>query len=371
MAEKAQKRRPRITSKGRMILQLSVLILGAGFYFLDPALILIGAFLIFLMLVSYVICWRNFKNVELNRELPDSVFADDEFYVYDFVKTSHNVPLHCISIKDFLLPDKKSTLLLPIVDVEWIKAAVVKMKINKRGVYKSRSYRVSSDFPFGFFKIEEKLESNVGITVFPEPAYPSDGFQLQHGQDNEVEREFFAGRFSYGSFRGLREFIPGDPLKLVSWSVSERSENLLVRDLEPPEPERYTVIFHAVKAKKYMPDSRQFEKCLKLLSGLFVFLQENNLSFEFYTSVNNWVPFICDNPAEPPIAALKVLAQAKFGSPDSIQDVTNVLDNVPADYHCIVLGATELDGWKNKIGDQSISLTLMDSKKTIHMNAEI
>ena len=211
MAAKANKRRPYITSKGKMMLQVSVLIVSAGFYFFDSVLILIGAFLIFLLLASFVICWRNFKKVELHRELPESVFAGDEFYVYDFVKTSHNVPLHCISLKDLLLPEKKSNLLLPIVDVEWRKAAVVKMKINKRGLYKTKPYRVSSDFPFGFFKIEEKLESDVGITVFPEPAYPNDGFQLQYGQDNEVEREFCAGRFSYGSFRGLREFIPGDP----------------------------------------------------------------------------------------------------------------------------------------------------------------
>ncbi|MCM8532211.1 MAG: DUF58 domain-containing protein, partial [Lentisphaeraceae bacterium] len=175
------------------------------------------------------------------------------------------------------------------------------------------------------------------------------------------------GRFSYGSFRGLREFVPGDPLKLVSWSVSARSDNLMVRDLEPPEPERYTIIFHAVKIKKYMPDSKQFEHCLKLLSGLFMFLQENNLSFEFYSSINNWVPFVCDNPLEPPIAPLTVLAQAKFGKPDQLSDLTDIISNVPADYHCIVLGATKLESWQNKVPESACSMTLMDSKSVEHV----
>lgn len=368
MAAKAKKRRPYMTSKGKMVLQLGALALGFGAYFGNSSVVALALFLFLLVIISFFICWRNFRKVELHRELPDSVFAGSEFYTYNFVRTAVNVPILCISIKDFLLPEKKSNLLLPVVDPEWKKAAVVKLKIGKRGVYKTKPFRSSSDFPFGFFKIEEKLDSEVGITVFPEPAYPKEGFQLQHGQDSEVEREFYAGRYSYGSFKGLREFVPGDPLKLVSWSVSARSDNLMVRDLEPPEPERYTIVFHAAKIKKYMPDSKQFEKCLKLLSGLFMFLQENNLSFEFYTSINSWVPFICDNPTEPPIAALTVLAQAKFGSPDALQDVAKVVDNVPADYHCIVLGATAIDGWKDKLGDSTASMTLMDCKKTIHLN---
>jgi|SaaInlStandDraft_1057018.scaffolds.fasta_scaffold89870_1 uncharacterized protein (DUF58 family) len=368
MAKKGARRRPRMTSKGKMILQLSTFVIGSGIYFSDHVLVLIGVFLVLLVVASFLICWRNFKKIQLHREVPESVFAGSEFYVYLSARVESSTNIHCMSIKDYFLPEKKSNFLLPVVNDQWRKIASVKMKIPKRGFYKTAAFKLSSDFPLGFFKIEKKLSATVGMTVFPEPLQNHDGFVLMHGQDNEVEREFCTGRYSYGSFRGLREFVPGDPLKLVSWSVSARSEQLMVRDLEPPEPERYTVVFHAVKIKSVMPDSKQFERCLRLLSGLFVFLQENNISFEFYSSMNNWVPFICDNPAEPPIAALTVLAQAKFGDPDSLSEMNTIIEHIPADYHSIVLGATKLSAWRNKIPEVSGSLTLMDSKHSENIN---
>ena len=65
---------------------------------------------------------------------------------------------------------------------------------------------------------------------------------------------------------------------------------------------------------------------------------------------------------------MKVLAQAKFGDPDSMKDVNSIIQNVPADYHCIVLGATTLEGWQSKVPETNGSMTLMDSKNSVQMS---
>ncbi len=358
---KAAKKRPSFTPRGKQVLQWSLLMIGVGFYLRDAPLMLVGLFVVCLMVVCYILCWRNFRGVQLRRDTPGEVFAGDSFTVFLYVKRGLGRPVFCISLKDFFLPEKKSNFLIPVVGTDWQRFGQIRMSLSKRGVYKEKKYLIRSDFPLGLFSIEKRIMAEVGVTVYPEPLPFNDQMDLMKGHDKEAEREFSLGRFSYGSFRGLREFSSGDPMKLVSWRASARSETLMVRDLEPPEPERFIVVFQAIKVKNVMPDSKQYEKCLKILSGLFMYLKSHNIGFEFYSSINDWQPVVCDNPAEIPATALALLAGAKFGNPDSLSEVKEILSEIPSHYHCIVVGASKMSSWLAKMPETSCTMSCMDS----------
>lgn len=365
--KKKNKRRPRFTSRGTQTLQWSILMLGIGFYFKDSALMILGIFLIALLMMCFFICWLNFRGVCIKREMPDEVFANDMFTVYVSVKKRKGSPIFCISLKDYFLPEKKSNFLIPVVDKEWEKCGQVRMKLARRGVYSEAKCYLSSDFPLGFFKVEKTVITEVGIKVYPEPLAFTSEVELFKGHENEAERENVTGTYSYGSFRGLREFVPGDPVKLISWSASARSESLMVREMEPPEPERFVVVFHSSKFKNVLPDKKQFEKCLRMLSGIFVLLQENGRGFEFYSSLSDWQPVVCDNPAEIPANALSLLASAKFGEPDNFNSVREIISEVPLHYHCIVVSAAPLKSWIDRLPDAACSLTCVDTKGAMNV----
>jgi len=165
----------------------------------------------------------------------------------------------------------------------------------------------------------------------------------------------------------VREFVSGDPVRLISWSASARSDSLMVRDMEPPEPERFVVVYHSCKFKSFLPDRKQFEKCLRILSGLFVLLQENNRGFEFFSSLSDWQPVVCDNPAEIPANALSLLASANFGEPDQFGSVKEILNDIPSHYHCVIVSAAPLKSWLDRLPNTSCSLTCVDSKSTVNV----
>ena len=362
MSRSNKRTRPRFASRGKQLTQLSVLMLSVGIYLRETPLISMSLFLMTLLFMCYILCGLNFRGLILRRETPEAVFAGDKFSVYLSIKRLRGLPLFCISIKDYFLPEKKSHFLIPVVTNDWSRIGRGRMKLPKRGVHEEAKCKLSSDFPFGLFSIEKTMTVPVSITVYPEPLSFYNDLNLLQGQENEVERESFQSGVNTGSFRGLREFTPGDPVKLISWQASARSANLMVRDLEPPEPERFVVVFHALKVKNVIPDVRQFEKCLKILSGLFMYLKSHNNGFEFYSSINNWQPIICDNPAEIPATALAVLASAKFGDPDSLNAVKDVLQDIPIHYHGIVIGASDISSWREKMPHTACSITYIDSK---------
>ncbi|MCM8540059.1 MAG: DUF58 domain-containing protein [Lentisphaeraceae bacterium] len=363
------KRRPRFTSRGKHTLQWSILMLGIGFYLKDPSLMILGIFLITLIIICFTICWLNFRGVCLKREMPGEVFANDMFTVYLSVRRLKGSPIFCISLKDYFLPEKKSNFLIPVVHREWDKCGQLRMKLPKRGDYKEAKCHLSSDFPLGFFKVEKTMITEVGITVYPEPLSFNNEVELFKGHENEAERENVSGTYNYGSFRGLREFAAGDPIRLISWSASTRSDTLMVRDMEPPEPEKFVVVFHSSKFRNILPDRKQFEKCLRILSGLFVVLQSNNRSFEFFSSLSDWEPVICDNPAEIPANALSMLASANFGEPDNFNAVKDILAEIPSHYHCIVVSASPLKSWLDRLPTTSCSLTCVDTKRSENIGA--
>ncbi len=355
-------RRPKILPRGKYTLQWALVIIAGGFYFKEVALMYIGAFLLVLLFVSFWVCWLNFREVVIKRDMPEEVFANNEFTVYLSIKIKKGEPVFSLSLKDLFLPEKKSSFLIPQVDDEWYKCGQIRMKMAHRGVYNEANCQISSDFPLGFFKVENRLKSEIKLTVYPEPVGIEEELELGKGQDNEAEREYITGSNNLGSFRGLREFKPGDPVKLISWSATARSSSLMVREMEPPEPEKFMIIFHTAKFKNHIPDKKQFEKTLKLLTGLFLSLQESGRNFEFFSSYSNWLPVICHNSSELPTQALALLASAQFGEAENFNNVREILFEVPPDYHPIVVSSTPLEFWLDKLPETNGVVTCIDSK---------
>ena len=72
---------------------------------------------------------------------------------------------------------------------------------------------------------------------------------------------------SGSEFRSLRDYNPGDDLRTVSWRASARSDNLLVRELEPDSLRRCTV-FLDLEPDQY--DEEGFERAVSAAASVVV-----------------------------------------------------------------------------------------------------
>ena len=155
------------------------------------------------------------------------------------------------------------------------------------------------------------------MVVFPRPNIPAfmeTIFQSENTPSDRVHARF-ASRV--GEFRGLREFHAGDPLRNVHWSSTARSGRLMVREFDPPVPERFAIIFHCFKPEGQVMRVFSFEKSLRVLAGLFSRCSEMDIPFSFAASFNQWETLEVTDPTDiqVPMTALAGARQVVENSP--------------------------------------------------------
>ena len=52
-----------------------------------------------------------------------------------------------------------------------------------------------------------------------------------------------------GEIRGMRPFMPGDPIKMIHWRASMRTSTLMVKEFEPTSSDTTLIIAHSVNLK--------------------------------------------------------------------------------------------------------------------------
>lgn len=100
----------------------------------------------------------------------------------------------------------------------------------ERGWYCPEPVRISTNWPFGLFYAWSWLHSDLRVLVYPRAETPP--APLPKAPDPSR-----VGGADPGDedLRSLRDYQPGDPLRMVAWKASARTGDLLVRQLEAPQ----------------------------------------------------------------------------------------------------------------------------------------
>lgn len=99
-----------------------------------------------------------------------------------------------------------------------------------RGWYAPEPVRISTTWPFGLFYAWSWLHSDLRVLVYPRAENPPAPLPKtpDHGRVGGADP-------GDEDLRSLREYQPGDPLRMVAWKASARTGDLLVRQLEAPQ----------------------------------------------------------------------------------------------------------------------------------------
>lgn len=102
----------------------------------------------------------------------------------------------------------------------------------KRGVFKMGPFYLYGGDPFGFYKCWRRVDESTEIVVLPNPvdfSFTRPGSTSMLAQD-ELETVPVSGDST--EFLGVREYIPGEPLRRVHWRTTARIGKLISRQYE-------------------------------------------------------------------------------------------------------------------------------------------
>lgn len=109
-------------------------------------------------------------------------------------------------------------------------------RARHRGVFDHIGVEVRSTAPLGIFEaralVPTKLPRPIHIAPRPLAVGWRPGSVPEHGTEARMRPTRGEGEVT----RTVREYVAGDPARLVHWPTSARTGELVVRELEPPEP---------------------------------------------------------------------------------------------------------------------------------------
>lgn len=106
-------------------------------------------------------------------------------------------------------------------------------QIPQRGRYRFGPFRVSTRFPFGFFRRVLSVGSAQELTVYPRLGRLTQQWLRRHHESFEgAERREHRHGEAWGDFYGVRPWRLGDSRRLIHWRSSARRGALVVRQFE-------------------------------------------------------------------------------------------------------------------------------------------
>ncbi len=216
----------KITRAGYIYIFLTICLGFAAINTGNNLVYLITSALLGFMGISGFFGRKNIYNLKVTIEFPDEVFANNEFPLKVTLENKRNFfPAFLIKVSF----DNKEVL-FPFVEEKNFSEKYVTFKFKERGLNKIENSVISSPFPFNFFVRFNNLKSNFQKTVFPEPVkYPENIFidtESNLTGAKQTDKKGFSGDILF-----IREYEQSDPIKLIHWKSSAKTDKLMVKEL--------------------------------------------------------------------------------------------------------------------------------------------
>lgn len=199
-----------------------------------PNLYFMAALLLVLPLISYLLGMFALRDLEFDRETPASGW-EGEVATFNIVVRSHaRLPKLFLQAAD-LLPDS-----LIAVDHDLMFNATpqsttkspYRVELTRRGAYKIEGMHVTAMDPLGIYSFRHTYPVVSEILVYPTPqiisSFALSGAERFGFQDLPIA----ATKGSGVDPDGVRQYVPGDPLRRMHWKSTARTGKLNVIEFE-------------------------------------------------------------------------------------------------------------------------------------------
>lgn len=218
-----------VTKKVFVILALAVSLFLVATNIQAGWLFLIVSGLLGIIIVSYFVPLLTLNDLEITWTMPAEVFEDEVVPATLRITNNGRRSKFLFGVEDRLL--SKSFTIFRLLPGETVKFNYEGRGL-KRGFYASGEIVLRCGSPFGLFNREKKESHPANLIVYPTYSEIA-SFPLL--ESFSTPGEFLHERQGKGSgydYLGIREYRPGDSLRLIHWRSSARTRQLIVKEFE-------------------------------------------------------------------------------------------------------------------------------------------
>ncbi|WP_300432496.1 DUF58 domain-containing protein [uncultured Thalassolituus sp.] len=182
--------------------------------------------LVSMSLASMWLTFRNLAGLHLRAGHAESCFAGETVFLplRLSVKTGWRAGL----LAGFPGDPVEQTTVVPGVSQD----IRIPLTTRERGVLRPRRIKLTTRYPFGLFTAWSWVALEYPVVIYPRPEHLP--LRLSSGAE-DPEGESARGVGSDPEFSGIRDYRPGDSMKLIAWKHSAASDSLKSKEYETEE----------------------------------------------------------------------------------------------------------------------------------------
>lgn len=262
-----------------------------------------------LLLSNAWLGWRGLRKLSVRRSLPQTAYSMESFAGSYQVTNAGRLPAFYVIFEDAPEPPREAAegearpIFAFAASIAPRSTATVPFwtRLTIRGWNRFNRVRISSDFPFGFFRVSRDLEFRDEILVYPRVGRVLSSLPMERAADGQL---IAARRAQPGEddFAGLHEWRPGDNPKAIHWPSWGRfpDDKFLVREFERTRVPRACLLIDRESRSE-----RRFEQVVSFAAANLLDLHKNGVATALWTGSGDTVS------AAVPEALLTALATLK------------------------------------------------------------
>ncbi len=255
------------TKAGGLLILISLGIGSAAFNTSHNILYIALALLLSSLLLSGVLSWLNFKGCRWRLRVEPHLRAEEPYpVIIEVANTKKWLPSYGLWFK---MRACRAEILAMVpqygrippggrVEMDWIYTP------PSRGLETLSLAGVQSKYPFGFLK--KSIEGTYEREIIVWPPRIEYSFSPSTTQESRRSGNWKSRAGAGSELINLREYRPGDPLRMVHWKASARRRKLLVRETAEEGEAAFTLILSS-RASQWQ-DARQFERLCAFVATL-------------------------------------------------------------------------------------------------------
>ena len=268
----------RLTPNGRIVAVAAVVLLLAGLIAGYSTLVGIGAALAAALIVGVILVSRPSSLATERRITPDRVVAGGEAYSLLTVTNKSATRSGAGTVRE-RIGDQHVPVELPALDPGESTVLRRSLPTENRGIFPVGPLTIRRGDPLGLLLRGADEADRARLVVHPAThrvnPFPSGVNRDLDGTPSGESNE--AGI----AFSGLREYVPGDDLRLIHWRSSARVGELMVRYNVDNQQPRTAVI---LDTRATLHDDESFEDAIRAAASVIVAAMERNFPFMVRTT---------------------------------------------------------------------------------------
>jgi uncharacterized protein (DUF58 family) len=251
----------RLTSDGLALILAQCCVFLAALSSGANLVYVVGSMVMALFIVSLVFAIRGFSGLDVHLRLPQEAQEGVAFPYRMVLANQSRRRLHMLRLvprfrtrpEGAAAPEAAlQARSVPVFEIDGGRSIELEgwLKLAMRGSYTTGGVAVQSVYPAGLLAREELVAANEEVVVLPAPLkHP---FPVFPGFN---QRALWAEtgsnvRGEGSAFYGLREYVPGDPIRKIHWKATARQGRPMLTEDEEDRVNRYYVFIDLREAKR-------------------------------------------------------------------------------------------------------------------------